>query len=72
MAFVPNLWGAWNMLHLALRGPLKLPLGVHGALLPIFLVPAGLALASALEVFTIQMAFAWPIIPVGMTLYYLV
>jgi hypothetical protein len=72
MAFVPNLWGVWNMLHLKLRGPLRLPIGIHGSLLPIVLVPAGVMLARALDVFTIQMAFALPIIPVGMTLYYLV
>jgi hypothetical protein len=72
MAFVPNLWGAWNMLHLKLRGPLKLPIGVHGSVLPIFLVPAGIALARALEMFDIQFWFAAPIIPVGMVLYYLV
>lgn len=71
-AFVPNLWGLWNMLHLAVRDPFKLPLGVHGSLLPIVLVPAGVTLASALDVFTIQLSFALPIIPVGMILYYLV
>jgi len=71
MAFVPNLWGAWNMLYLALRGSLKLPLGVHGALLPLVLVPAGVALARALDAFTIQLSYALPIIPIGMVLYYL-
>ena len=54
-----------------LRGPLKLPLGIHGSLLPIILVPAGITLARALDVFTIQMSFALPIIPIGMALYYL-
>jgi hypothetical protein len=72
MAFVPNLWGVWNMLHLKLRGGLKLPIGIHGALLPILIVPAGIALARALDMFTIQFWFAAPIIPVGMVLYYLV
>ena len=72
MAFVPNLWGVWNMLHLKLRGGLKLPIGIHGALLPILIVPAGIALARALDMFMIQFWFAAPIIPVGMVLYYLV
>lgn len=71
MAFVPNLWGAWNIVRAALPARLKLPLGVHGALLPIVLVPAGIALARALDVFTIQFWYAAPIIPIGMALYYL-
>jgi len=71
MAVVPNAWGAWNMLHLVLRSRLRLSLGVHGALLPLFLMPGGIALARALDVFTIQLQFALPMVPVGMTVYYL-
>ena len=47
MAVVPNTWGAWNMLHLALRSRVPLSLGVHGALLPLILIPSGIALARA-------------------------
>ena len=72
MAVVPNLWGAWNILYLALGSRVRLPLGVHGALLPLLLVPAGVTLASALDVFTIQLPYALPIVPIGMALYYLV
>src|SRR5687767_13579025 len=50
MAVVPNMWGAWNMLYLALRSRLKWSLGVHGAILPLLLMPLGFALASALDV----------------------
>ncbi len=71
MAVVPNAWGLWNMLHLALRGRLRLPLGVHGALLVLLLVPGGVALARLLDTFGIQMRFALPMIPVGMGVYYL-
>jgi hypothetical protein len=71
MAVVPNAWGAWNMLHLALRRRLHWSLGVHGALLPLLLMPAGVALASALDVFSIQWQFALPMVPIAMTLYYL-
>ena len=43
MAIVPNLWGAWNVLHLAMGR--RLPLGVFGAILPFILVPGGYAVA---------------------------
>ncbi len=71
MAVVPNVWGVWNMLLLALRSRVQLTVGVHGALLPLFLMPAGVALARALDVFTIQWRFALPMIPIGMVVYYL-
>ena len=71
MAVVPNLWGVWNMLHLALRRRMEWSLGVHGALLPLVLMPVGVALARSLEVFAIQWQFALPMIPVGMAIYYL-
>ena len=71
MAVVPNAWGAWNMLHLALRSRMRLPLGVHGALLVLILIPAGVAVARLLDVFTIQLRFAVPMVPIGMAVYYL-
>ena len=71
MAVVPNMWGVWNMLHLALRSRLRLSLGVHGALLVLVLMPGGVALARALDVFTIQWRFALPMLPIGMAVYYL-
>jgi hypothetical protein len=71
LAVVPNVWGAWNMLHLALRRRTRWSLGVHGALLPLVLMPGGVALARSLDVFAIQWQFALPMIPVGMAIYYL-
>jgi hypothetical protein len=71
MAIVPNAWGAWNMLHLALKSRVRLPLGVHGALLVLVLIPGGVALARVLDSFTIQLQFALPMIPIGMGVYYL-
>lgn len=71
MAVVPNMWGAWNMLYLALRSRLKWSLAVHGAILPLLLMPMGFALASALDVFPVQWDFALPMAPVGATVYYL-
>ena len=72
MAIVPNVWGIWNMLHLALRSRVRLPLGVHGAILVLLLFPGGMFLARVLDVFTIQLRFALPMIPIGMAVYYLV
>ncbi len=71
MAIVPNAWGLWNMLHLALRGRVRLPLGVYGSLLVLLLIPGGVALARALDAFAIQLQFAVPMVPIGMGVYYL-
>jgi hypothetical protein len=53
MAVVPNLFGAWNMLYLSLKGKPHLPIGLHGAVLPFLLAPAGYALASGLGFLTL-------------------
>ena len=71
MAIVPNLWGVWNMLHLKLRSRVPLSLAAWGALLPLVLIPGGILLARALDVFTIQWSLALPIFPIGMAIYYL-
>ena len=71
MAVVPNAWGLWNMLHLALRSRVRLSIGIHGALLVLILIPGGIAMARLLDVFTIQLRFALPMIPIGMGVYYL-
>ncbi len=71
MAIVPNAWGLWNMVHLALRRRLRIPLGVFGALLVLLLIPAGVVLARAVDAFTIQMQFAVPMVPIGLGVYYL-
>jgi hypothetical protein len=71
MAVVPNLWGIWNMLYLALRARLGWSIGIHGAVLPLLLMPLGVALASSLDVFHLQWRFVLPMAPVGMTVYYL-
>src|SRR5271157_4180165 len=71
MAVVPNIWGFWNILYLAVRSRVRLSLGFHGALLPALLFPGGIALARALDVFGIQWGYALPMIPIGMAAYYL-
>jgi hypothetical protein len=73
MAVVPNLWGLWNMLFVALRGRLHLSIGLHGVLLPILLAPLGIAVASLLN-FSIPGLAAHDFLiaaPVGLLVYYL-
>jgi hypothetical protein len=41
MALVPNAFGLWNMFYLWLRPHRHLPIGFHGALLPVILVVVG-------------------------------
>jgi len=48
MAIIPNLFGVWNVLHLASRSRTHLPLGIHGAILPFMLAPAGFLLGRSL------------------------
>lgn len=72
MAIVPNLWGLWNVLYLVLELRERLSLGAFGALLPLILVPAGLALASALDLRFYTARQAALILPVAMVIYYLV
>ena len=72
MAVVPNLWGVWNMLYLATKSRTRLPLGVHGSLLVVVLVPTGVTLARLLDVFTMPWLVALELVPVGMAVYYLV
>ena len=71
MAVVPNVWGLWNMLYLRLRHLVHLPLGAHGALLVVFLIPGGIGLARLFDTFAIQWQFALPMFPIGMAVYYL-
>jgi hypothetical protein len=71
MAVVPNAWGLWNMLRLAIGSRTRLSLGVHGALLALVLMPGGVALGRLLDTFTIQWQFALPMVPIGMATYYL-
>ncbi len=76
MALVPNLWGVWNILFLALRSRRHLPLGIHGALLGFLLAPLGLTLAKLLDIWIVTPKFIasfFPIVfPVALVVYYLV
>jgi len=48
MALVPNLFGLWNMLYVRYRG--RVPIGFHGALLPVLIAPLGTVIARYLGV----------------------
>jgi len=59
LAFVPCLWGLWNMLWAASHNRTHLPLGVHGAILPLLLLPMGASLAKCLGVITLGQSVKW-------------
>ena len=63
MAVVPNLWGLWNMLFVALRSRSPLSIGIHGAVLPILIGPLGFLLTRILD-FPIP-SFVWRSFSVG-------
>lgn len=72
LALVPNMWGVWNMLYLATHR--RLPLGIHGAILPVLVFPVALIVAHAVigpfpSYFTALMS---PAVPVVLIVYYLV
>jgi hypothetical protein len=73
MAFVPNLWGLWNAVYLAVHRRLpSWPLGLHGAVLVPFLAFGGLTLLRLLGVVRLDVVTILPIIPFVMAVYYLV
>jgi hypothetical protein len=53
MAVVPSVFGLWNMLWLCTHERTHLPIGVHGAILPLLLMPLGATTASCLGVLTL-------------------
>ena len=85
MAIIPNLFGVWNMLYLASRSRTHLPLGIHGAILPFILAPAGFLLGRSLGflkatgygfiyfgVLEVHYAHLAVVFPVVLIVYYLV
>jgi hypothetical protein len=73
MAVVPNLWGLWNILFIPLQNRFRHPIGLHGAILPIFLAPMGLLLAGLLNFpFPLFVTRVLPYLaPVAFIVYYL-
>jgi hypothetical protein len=50
MAIVPSLFGLWNMLYLGSHAHTHLPIGLHGAILPMLMMPVGASVASCFGV----------------------
>jgi hypothetical protein len=50
MAVVPSFFGLWNMFWICSHTRTHLSIGVHGAVLPLLLMPAGVLTASCLGV----------------------
>ena len=53
MALVPCLWAVWNMLWVGSHERTHLPVGLHGALLPLLLMPAGATAGTCLGILAI-------------------
>jgi hypothetical protein len=53
MAVVPSLFGLWNMLWLGSHARTHLPIGLHGALLPILIAPVGALVGCSLGVLVV-------------------
>ena len=70
MAVVPNAWGVWNMLYLGIRSH-RWPLAIHGALLPVVLIPLGVALARLFDISIITAGVVTVFAPVAFIGYYL-
>lgn len=53
MALVPALWGVWSILWQASRESTHLPVGAHGAFLPLLMMPAGAFIATHVGVLSL-------------------
>jgi hypothetical protein len=85
MALVPGLWGIWNILWIGSHARTHLPIGLHGALLPLLLMPGGAAITSCFGILAlgshdaiwfqtlhIPYALILPMFMVALAAYYLV
>ncbi|HUN82495.1 MAG TPA: hypothetical protein VMV81_13405 [Phycisphaerae bacterium] len=74
LAIVPGLWGLWNMLYVVVRGHWRIPLGVHGALVPLFVGPLALynAFLLGFDIPRFALALFPPGVAIAMLAYYLV
>jgi hypothetical protein len=71
VAFVPIVWGVWNVLHVWVRRYGDIPIGVFGALLPFVLAPLGYAVQLGLGKMLWTPALFALGFPVTLAVYYL-
>lgn len=71
MALLPNAWGFWNMLHVALGAGRRLTLGWHGVALALILFAAGYRLQQNLGMMIWPQEILWYGLPIAVILYYL-
>ncbi len=73
LAFIPNLWGFWNMVYMRIaQSHVRWPIGAHGAVVPLILVPMAYTVAreAGISYFTPAVfAVSWPGL---VAMYYLV
>ena len=61
MAVVPSLFGLWNMLYLRSHPHTHLPIGLHGAILPLLMAPVGALVGTCLHV--LELALVADLVP---------
>jgi hypothetical protein len=70
MAVVPNVRGLWNVLYLILPVRRRLSTGAFGALLPVLLFPAGIALTTLLDLRFYAVGRGAAALPAVIAIYY--
>jgi hypothetical protein len=71
MALAPNIWGAWNMLYVALRRRWEWPLGRHGILLALLVGSLAWTIARAVGLPMATLHTALGVYPFAVVAYYL-
>lgn len=71
---VPNLWGLWNIIYVALLSRRHVSIGLFGAALPFLLVPGGWLIAHLVgfPIPAVVYRLAPYLFPIGVVVYYLV
>jgi hypothetical protein len=72
MAVVPNLWGIWNTLFIAMALKRWIPMGAWGALLPFIILASALGLERALDISVFTIKDTMFVLPVAVPVYYLI
>jgi hypothetical protein len=74
LALVPAIWGLWNVVYVALHGRRRLPLGIHGAIVPAAMFPLALTGARVFGFEFVMAAAPYVLLtlPVLMIIYFLV